>query len=330
MATFLATLTPMLTLFFCIVIGFVAAKTKILPESASKAMATMETWIFCPALSFMTMLRYCTVESLSSYGVNIASASVAVAVSMLMAIPLAKVFVKENNDERGVYSYALAFANCGYVGDPVVLALFGEAALAHYKIYCLPLSLVIYTWGVSVLTPKGEGKGGALKRILNAPTVAMLIGVVMGLSGAANYIPTFLISALDSLKACMGPVAMILAGVTIARYDFIEMLKNKKVYIATALRLVVLPSILIAVLYAVKSLVNSTLGLAIGNDVLFLCFFSAAAPLGLNTVVFPEAYGGNPKTGASMAMISHTLCVISIPLMYALMVALFGTPFGNL
>ncbi|MBQ8606169.1 MAG: hypothetical protein IJ408_05475 [Clostridia bacterium] len=35
-----------------------------------------------------------------------------------------------------------------------------------------------------------------------------------------------------------------------------------------------------------------------------------------------------PETGASMAMISHTLCVVTIPLMYALMITLFGTPFG--
>jgi hypothetical protein len=28
-----------------------------------------------------------------------------------------------------------------------------------------------------------------------------------------------------------------------------------------------------------------------------------------------------------MTMISHTLCVLSIPVMYALMVALFGVPF---
>ncbi len=46
-------------------------------------------------------------------------------------------------------------------------------------------------------------------------------------------------------------------------------------------------------------------------------------------VVFPEAYGGNPETGASMALISYTLCVVSIPLMYALMVAIFGMPFGT-
>ena len=141
----------------------------------------------------------------------------------------------------------------------------------------------------------------------------------MGLSGLGNYLPSVLLSALDSLKACMGPVAMLLAGVTIARFDFMEMLRNKKVYIATALRLIFIPAVLIAVLFAVKTLANSLLNLSIGNDVLYLCFFATAAPLGLNTIVFPEAYGGNPKTGASMALISNAFCILTFPMMYALL-----------
>ena len=62
----------------------------------------------------------------------------------------------------------MAFANSGYVGDPIVLALFGEEALAYYKLYGLPLSIVIYTWGISVLTPNGSG-GPAWKRLVKGP-----------------------------------------------------------------------------------------------------------------------------------------------------------------
>ena len=87
MGTFLATLTPMLTLFTCIAIGFVMAKTKILPESASKTIAKMETWIFFPALSFTTMMRNCTVASLSTHGINMIMAGISVSVAMLIAIP---------------------------------------------------------------------------------------------------------------------------------------------------------------------------------------------------------------------------------------------------
>ena len=111
MTTFLATLTPMLTLFFCIAVGFVANKTKILPDNASKTLAKTETWIFCPALSFMTMVRFCTVPTLSTHATNVIMAVFAVSVAMAIAIPLSKLFVRENTPERGIYSYALAFAN---------------------------------------------------------------------------------------------------------------------------------------------------------------------------------------------------------------------------
>ena len=53
-----------------------------------------------------------------------------------------------------------------------------------------------------------------------------------------------------------------------------------------------------------------------------MTLFAFGTPLGLNTVVFPAAYGGDTSTGASMAMISHTLCVITIPIMYAIVSAL--------
>jgi predicted permease len=149
----------------------------------------------------------------------------------------------------------------------------------------------------------------------------------LGLSGLGAQMPGFLSNSLDTLSKCMGPMAMLLAGVTIAKYDFTSMLKKGKVYIASVLRLVILPIFIVSFLFGLKTLANTLFGMQIGNDVLFLSFFALATPLGLNTVVFPEAYGGNPETGASMAMISHTLCVISIPLMYALMVAVFGVPF---
>ena len=327
MSTFLATLNPMLTLFICIAAGFILSKCKILPDGSSKVMAKLETWVFCPALNFTTMAYFCTVDSIGEHIINITLSSFGVMLAVGISIFLAPYFVKEKGPERGVYNYALAFANSGYMGDPIVLALFGNVGLAFFKLYCLPVQLMIYSWGISVMTPAGEKKVGAWRRLINAPTVAMLLGIAVGLSGVGKYIPAFMTNSLDTLKVCMGPVAMLLAGVTIAKYDFLSMLKNKGVYIATALRLTLLPAIIVSFTFGLKMLANAAFGLNIGNEVLFLTFFATAPALGLNTVIFPEAFGGNPETGASMAMISHTLCVISIPLLYALMVTLFGVPF---
>ena len=327
MTPFFATLTPLLTLFICIAVGFVIYKCRLMPENGAKVMAVMETWVFCPALSFMTMVRFCTIDSIGGHLTNIALATVGVAFSIMMAVFLSRFFAKKGTAERGIYTYGIAFANGGYMGDPVVQTMFGDAILACYKLYYLPLTLLINSWGVSILIPSTEKKNLFIKKLINPPTIAMLLGVVVGLSGLGKHLPAVVTNSLDALKACMGPVAMLLTGVTIAKYDVFSMFKNKKVYAVTAMRLVVMPVLVISLLYGAKTLANSIFDLSIGNDVLFLTFFATATPLGLNTIIFPSAYGGDPETGAGMAMISHTFCIITMPLLYAVMVALFGVPF---
>ena len=102
---------------------------------------------------------------------------------------------------------------------------------------------------------------------------------------------------------------MVLTGFVIGGYDFKELLQDKKVYIATALRLLILPAVFIGLLLLTKA----------SDYTLVLALFAFATPLGMNTVVFPAAYGGETKTGAAMAMISHTLSILTIPLMYSLL-----------
>ncbi len=317
--TFLATLTPMLTLFLMIVLGFTLRRGRLLPDNAGKTMAKLENWAFLPALSFMTQARYFRIETLSTHATNVLLAGAMLLVAIGIALLLARYFAKPSSSEYGIYLYAITFANFGYMGDPIVQALYGDVGLSYYKLFCLPLSIGVYTFGISCMV---KGKSG-LRSILNPPTLAMVAGMVIGLVGAIDYFPAFVINTLDSLQKCMAPVAMLLAGFTVASYDLKEMLTDKKVYLCSALRLTVLPAILIAVLFGFKELLNLIFGFSIGNMPLFLLFFAAAGPLGLNTVVFPEAYGGSPKTGAGMALISHTLAVITIPLMLALMLLIF-------
>jgi len=338
LTTFLATLTPMLTLFMCMMIGFTLKKTNIVSNDASSTLAKMLYWVFCPAISFSSMARFCTLDTLKTHSTNLLIFSFGLVLAVFIAILLSFLFVKEKCPERGIYQYALAFANSGYVGDPLVLSIFGEEAFSYYKLACIPISVAIYTWGMTILIPSGKAEKGALiKKIFNPSVVLLLLGMVVGLTcglTAGNVpvdstaydslFPKFFIDTVDGLKACMGPLAMLLAGITIAKYDVIEILKIKKVYIASLLRLTVIPAVLTGALFGIKELINLIFGTSIDNTPLILNFFAVAAPLGLNTIVFPEAYGGNPKTGASMTIISSSLCVITIPIMFALLCLLFG------
>ncbi len=190
---------------------------------------------------------------------------------------------------------------------PTVLG--GDEHLYYYLLFTLPLSFAIYLWGIVILTPKENRKGSVIKNAFNFPMIAIFVGMFVGISGIGKILPDFFITTVDSLKNCMGPVAMVLAGFVIGSFSFREMLTDVRVYIVSLLRLFVLPALVLVVLKL----------LGANNYILTLAFFAFATPLGLNTVVFPAAFGGETKTGGSMAMISNVLAVISLPVMYGLL-----------
>ena len=138
----------------------------------------------------------------------------------------------------------------------------------------------------------------------------MLVGMAGGLLGLSKYVPQFLITACNNASSCMGPVSMVLAGFVIGGYSIKNLLTDKKVYVATFLRLIAIPSLMLVILKL----------LGASGEIMTWTLIAFAAPLGLNTIVFPAAYGGQTKTGASMALISHVLSVVTIPIMYYLFI----------
>ena len=101
---------------------------------------------------------------------------------------------------------------------------------------------------------------------------------------------------------------MLLTGITIASIDLKATVKNRMVYFLSIIRLVIIPLIAIGLL----SLIPIPYGLA-------LCSICALAmPLGLNSVVIPGAYGLDTSAAAGMALVSHVLSCISIPVIFML------------
>ena len=102
---------------------------------------------------------------------------------------------------------------------------------------------------------------------------------------------------------------MLLTGITIACADLGAILKNKGIYIVTAQRLLLFPLLGLGLIWL--------LPLPSAVEVSLLCFL--AMPLGLNTVVVPAAYGRDTSVAAGMALVSHLLSCITIPLLFLLM-----------
>ena len=85
----------------------------------------------------------------------------------------------------------------------------------------------------------------------------------------------------------MSPLAMLLTGFVIGGYSLKTLASDKKVYLASVIRLIILPSVFMAVLLLLKT----------DKDIIRVALCATAMPLGLNTVVFPAAYGGDTTPG---------------------------------
>lgn len=304
---FIATLNPMLVMFSYIFIGYILNRKKLLAENSATILSRLETMVLVPALCLTTFMNNCTVESLSKnvtlliFAVGILFASIAIGC-------LSSRFFVPEGYQRNVYRYALTFGNFGFMGNAIVPMILGQEALYYYMLFTLPMNIAIYTWGMVMLAPRNDGKGNPLLNLLNPVVIATAVGMVLGLTGLSKYVPDFIITTAGNLGACMGPVAMLLTGFIIGNYDLKKLFINKKIYIATVLRLFIFPAILIALTW----LCGGT------KEIARLILVGYATPLGINTVVFPAAYGHDTSTGASMATISHICGVITLPIMFTL------------
>lgn len=305
---FLATLDSMLTMLCCILVGFVLGKKHIEPPGTDSVLSKLLTFALAPALTFRTFFQNFNLSTLSQNYNLILYSCLIMAVAIALAEALSGLFVKKGYG-RNVYKYAIAFANYGYMGDAIVLALFGEQMLFYYMLFKIPMQIVTYSWGMTQLIPGKKGLKGTLVRIVNPSTIALVLGIIAGLLNLKVYTPVFLTDALESLGKCMGPIAMVLTGFVVSNFDMKKMLANGKVYGVSILRLMVLPALYCGLLLLVGA----------DKQVLTLTLVAYAAPLGLNTVVFPAAYGADTSIGAGMALISNALAVITFPLMYALL-----------
>lgn len=219
----------------------------------------------------------------------------------------------ENAYQRNVYKYAMTFGNFGFMGNFIILGVWGTYFFYKYTLFTFLVGILCNSWGLYILIPKGRNANifdNLKKGFLTPPMIALIIGMSFGLLNLSKYVPEFLINAFDSAGKCQGPVAMVLAGFVIGGYNFRELISTKKVYVASFLRLVVLPAIIVLVLKMIGA----------NDELMSLALIAFGTPLGLNTIVYPAAYGGETKTGASMTMISHTLSVITIPLMYLIFI----------
>ncbi len=304
---FTTTLQQMLFLFSLIIIGYILIRLKLLPENSSAVLSKLENYLFIPALVLGTFIANFTIDKLESAGKLLIFGIVIEFVVIFISVLCTRLITKDKYI-RNIYLYGLCFSNFGFMGNAIVSALFPDVFL-EYIIFTLVLWTGIYLWGAPrLLMDDGEKKGikNSLKNLVNPMFICMILGIIIGLSGIR--LPQFAVSLIDSAGACMSPMAMLITGMTIAKIDLKSVFKTKSIYVVSALRLIIYPLLFVGVYCLLKLKLPMSF---------FICAVaSLAMPLGLNTVVIPSAYGKDTTVASGMALVSHILSIVTIPLVF--------------
>lgn len=292
-------------MFSLIILGYLLTKMKLVPENAEKTLSKLENYVFIPALCMGTFVKNFTVNTL----VNNRTLLLISFLIELVVIPISIVIVKllsKDKYTQNIFLYGLCFPNYGFMGYAIVSALFPERFM-EYIVFCLVLQIFLYLWGIPVLLGEAEQQSSILmrlKNLINPMFICMILGMIWGISGLKT--PTFAQSILDSLGACMSPVAMLLTGMVIAKSKLSEVLSHKNIYAISVVRLIVYPLIFLGVARLFKL-----------EGILLICgLCSLSMPLGLNTIVIPSAYGKDTTKASGMTIVSHLLACITIPLFF--------------
>lgn len=288
-------------LFIFILLGFFFGRRGIVDPGHAKALSAVVVYLFLPCTIFNSFSKSFTVDNLRLYTPLFLGSLVILAVLAVVLRYVSRALTRESY-RSDIYYYSMLVPNYGHMGYAMAEGLYGPEGLLYLILFSLPVSLFAYTKGYSLLTRRPL----SLKRLCNPVTLSLLAGILFGLSGLK--LPAFATVFLSKSAACMAPVAMLLAGITISEYPMRSFLTSPKSYVVALIRLLVIP---VALALALRAVTDNTA--LITTAVLFY-----AMPCGLNAVVFPKLLGEDCSTGAGLCLLSNVLVLVCLPVCLSL------------
>ena len=165
-------LQQMTVMFLMMAVGYLCYKKQILTEEVSKKVSAIVVNVANPCMILSSAL---TDQQMRGKELLQTLAIVALMyVFLLVVAQLLPKILRIRKESRGAYAAMTVFANIGFMGFPVLAAMYGNGALLYGAVFQIPFNILIYTYGVAVLTRKPDACGKAeldrieiLKKIFN-------------------------------------------------------------------------------------------------------------------------------------------------------------------
>jgi predicted permease len=160
------------------------------------------------------------------------------------------------------------------------------------------------------------------RRIVNPVLVATIVGLVIGLVSASEYIPEFLITIVTLVGAIAVPLFMLILGGNIYNDLMYKADDNKRWYVPEVVKFVVIKNVVFPLIFLAL-----LLWLRPDSTIALIVILQAAVPPITAIPILVERCGGNRQIASQFVVASFISSVFSIPAVIYLFDRFFPIPF---
>ena len=282
--------------------GVLLVKLKLVRPEESRLLSTIAVYLILPVTIVRTFQIELSKDVASGFLLMTVVAVLILLGFVLLGIPSKKIFKLTPVEQASI-----VYSNAGNLILPLVSATLGD----EYIIYATPFMAVqlVFLWSHGKMVICGERGFDLRKVLLNVNIISVGIGVVVMLTGLR--FPGLIDDTMASISSLLAPVSMLTTGFLLGGMNLRRIVMNKRIWLVSALRLLVFPLISLVLLKysGLAALVPD------GKRLLMISLFAAAAPSAATVMQQAQVYGHDADYAGAINVITTTLCVVTMPLL---------------
>lgn len=305
---FVMIVQQVLVLVVLIAVGFLCGKKDILTDVSSKKITDIVLYVVTPCVMISAFQREFTVELLGKMLIATVSAVLIIAGSILIA----KLMFHDKNESRNkVLKFAVVFSNCGFMSLPLQKAVLGEDGWFYGSIFVAVFNIFVWTYGL--VTMSGDKKQLSIKKLAFNPG---LVGVVVAiiLFVCKIQLPYIISQPVSYLADLNTPLPMLVIGFYLSQADFKKAFTDIGVYIAIAVRLVLIPVIATLIMALFK----------VDGTIIVAFIIASSAPTAAMTTMFAAKFNNDVELSVSVVSSTTLVSIGTMPLVVALAQTIAG------
>ena len=286
-------------LFVYMMIGYVACKKEYFDQEFGKKLSWLVVNVANPMLAISAVVNNEEQIAKKDFYVTVLLAICFYAFFLILAQILPRLIGVQKSD-IGVYKMMTTFNNIGFMGFPVIAAVYGNGALIYAVPFSIMFNILCYTWGIQTLC--GGGEKGNWKRIINIGTISWIISIVLFFMQIP--VPKMICSLSAGLSNLTGPLSMLVIGISIAAMELKDLFTDIKLLKFALIKLLAVP---VAAMFLVCQVIDNRLICEV-----FLVMM--ATPAASMCAMLSQQYGGDYELAAKGVALTTILSVVTMPI----------------